>query len=1093
MFPRAPMLPAPLGMPIAGSPSASFATAVMAAMAPPAPGVVPGAAPTLSMVSSMGNGAVFGNSGGSGNSGGGSGSTTLSIGALTIHAGSVNLAPSAGGGGVGGSGVGAAVGGGVVGAGAVAGSPGAGGGAAAPAAPGTQPGPQLGPIGGTKPPWEPVDRQPTLGEVLLSKHMAGMAMSAYGSIASSVAGMTGQEISASYGMSQGSINAMYLRRNAGIVGGTAPLIGTIGGALIGSAFGAPQIGAMVGGAAGSLIGGTASTQMSLNASREEVQGQLDRLRGSAAAFGIDDRAFGDTSGKNFGWFQNWLHPGLQEDADRAQQSKLTQAQMLQQAQQMLPGTMSAGDVSTIYNLSRSAKLPEGDPFLSQQRIQAIQRARREHYELAGLDLSQMQHLPDAQRNSYRGLAGISGDFSSFTLPFGLSGLRPGDMSAMTDLFKQSQKLSNAAQIQDSIGSQQSSLFSRQESGGAGLSTLVAQLQQMTAVQGQAVQISQALIAEMRGQRGTPEGEVKFQQAVSGLEAAKAQMQALIAQETQLKVSRGQMTMQAQSGGAELALQNSMYGAPSDTLSAFGGMGRAINNEANKYEMFASLPGISPEQAALFRLQAEQARQRQKYDLPRQRGQYMVGLQESALGVQGAHMDTATWRAQTFGDPNAAYHAAMNQAGLITSQGTIEMKSLMGLNGPQTQQERLDTEKRLIDLQRQHAQALEAANVALEKSRVQIAEFATSMSSGRQQLASLSGAGGMETLGLGIETRNSALHASAEAQSRIDGLRHRGYSENSPEMMAARQEKQAQDINAAQMTANLPNQPLPYDIRSKQARNRFEIEALEGMPGTYGQVRSALQSQIGLDAKAFTELEKEIATVKASQGGKLTQGQTEAYQNRAYDLGRDQLSATRQLSVGWESQLVSQISNAPGSFAFMRDSFSNRSSVLSGVKNRHFGSTSGEIDGLLGANSLTALLSKIEGATGTAEGMAVTAITGAMPRRQFKPGGGVVDPTRLFDDGSGAQGGGYPSAQGGHGNASGADHRATQAAVAQGVREGMHGMQVVVIVQLPNGTQTTATGRVDTRGGGGRGNNMSYAAIKENLARDGYVPAQRGQV
>jgi hypothetical protein len=101
-----------------------------------------------------------------------------------------------------------------------------------------------------------------------------------------------------------------------------------------------------------------------------------------------------------------------------------------------------------------------------------------------------------------------------------------------------------------------------------------------------------------------------------------------------------------------------------------------------------------------------------------------------------------------------------------------------------------------------------------------------------------------------------------------------------------------------------------------------------------------------------------------------------YQQQLQSVGQAQLGAYANLSFGWEGRLMSQVINAPGSFSMISPFASARAAVGAGVMNPHLGSRLSSNDFFL---RQAGLMSSIAGSTGTPEGFAMTALTGAHPR------------------------------------------------------------------------------------------------------------------
>ena len=254
-------------------------------------------------------------------------------------------------------------------------------------------------------------------------------------------------------------------------------------------------------------------------------------------------------------------------------------------------------------------------------------------------------------------------------------------------------------------------------------------------------------------------------------------------------------------------------------------------------------------------------------------------------------------------------------------------------------------------------------------------------------ASLAGAGGSGGGG--------AMQYKSPGSRGVQGPpRYNGVAEDNPEMQNAKLEEEKARLAYEQAEMAATQVPFSLGLRREENQTRFAIQALSAFPGQYGSIRNLLGKQMQGQEHQAHEIEARRNAHRAQYGGKLPDHLEFAYEQQLQQVALEQAGTFQQLSYGWESRLTSQMLGTPGSMAFLSPSMSFAAAIGNGVVNPHMGATQEQVPMFLRQASL---ISSLAGATGTAEGFGVTAMTGANSKlfegmeitlRVPMPGGGM---------------------------------------------------------------------------------------------------------
>jgi hypothetical protein len=454
--------------------------------------------------------------------------------------------------------------------------------------------------------------------------------------------------------------------------------------------------------------------------------------------------------------------------------------------------------------------------------------------------------------------------------------------------------------------------------------------------------------------------------------------------------RGQM-IGADSGTASLRFQQTLYGGgDGDALSsAYSGRASQARRQASLAREQSRRTDIyNPSEIAAFKLQAEQGDYEANVGIARERSQTLFGLAGAGAGVTGARAGAAMTQARLFGGP-AEQAGAVGQQIQSTAEQLRAIQELLA-RGNLSREEMLRYQAQQIGLQTQLV-SLNAEQVRGQaRQEIGVAQGNLSIAGTQMGTAFATGVGGVAGVGLAIGVTGKAQESVKRAQAYVDLLKKSGVAADNEEMIAARQGLAQAQQTVVSNEVGEAHVPFSLGLTRSLSGARYAADVLQSVPGSYGNLRGALQQQVGTLEKMGGEKQAQYAKVVAQYGSEANVPEyvKAQFQEEFQNLGRQQASAYSQLSYGWEARLNSNILGGSGNMSMIANRFSYRDAVGAGVKNPHFG---GKMDDRpMFAKYADEVLS-IAGSTGTPQGFGVTALAGQLGAgsdRYVRGSGGV---------------------------------------------------------------------------------------------------------
>lgn len=454
-------------------------------------------------------------------------------------------------------------------------------------------------------------------------------------------------------------------------------------------------------------------------------------------------------------------------------------------------------------------------------------------------------------------------------------------------------------------------------------------------------------------------------------------------------------------GVATAMQSAMFGSdPNAVAASYSADLSLASAEGGVYERMSRNPRLSPEDRLHYAALAGQKSTEVSFGIPRAAGQYAQGMEMGRIGLASSQVSGMRAWAGFYGSPEDAYRASMGEAGILDRQAGVLRGDLHGAYGPRTQQERLEIEKRLTDVMREHAMAVEGASRSYYGAQTALSSMTQSITGAVASNAFKIGVGGSGAagfLGGSLDAAQGTLGAARQELANLEqSVRAAGGNpDRNDAVLAARQRVAQAEGGVINAGLSYASAPMSASMREEQAQAQFSVGVLGRFPGTYGSVRAGLMKQMGIyehEAGEVDQLEKSLIAKK----GSLTDEEKYQFNQRRRSLAMEQAGVFEQLSYGWESRLQSQMLGAPGSMAFINPALSFRAAIGAGVRNPHMGATGEDMPMFL---RQAMLASSIAGSTGTPQGFGVTALTGARIVLDVPlPGGGRHSiPARIVEN------------------------------------------------------------------------------------------------
>jgi hypothetical protein len=414
---------------------------------------------------------------------------------------------------------------------------------------------------------------------------------------------------------------------------------------------------------------------------------------------------------------------------------------------------------------------------------------------------------------------------------------------------------------------------------------------------------------------------------AAIDAQIAQVQAEIAavplMQTQEEIGGRSAILEVGRGSALLGTQRALYGG--DVSGVGVGYGRQMSEAARRaraYAEFARLPGLTPQDRERYGLMAAQAQVEANVLLPREYGQFAVGVASGQVGVVSAGATSAYAQAQLFGGPGAIYSAGMGQVGAIQQQTALTQWQLtnarsLGL----TPQEELSLQRQLIDLRREEVVVTQQVVRGFATMNVQIAQIGQAITGTQISRGFLLGAGGGTAFPMAAQGVGAAQNTLATAQNRVAMLRAQGVAEDNPEMQQALLSVEQAQTGVEQTRLSLTQIPMPVNLRRAQRAEEFLFNVTSRTYLPWGNMRGSLTRMMGLAGQEMQEINR--IERQMGERGMLDDAAREQLEMRRYEVGNRLVGYQQQYESGWMDRLISNVYNAPSNFAMVASQFTRR--------------------------------------------------------------------------------------------------------------------------------------------------------------------------
>lgn len=472
-------------------------------------------------------------------------------------------------------------------------------------------------------------------------------------------------------------------------------------------------------------------------------------------------------------------------------------------------------------------------------------------------------------------------------------------------------------------------------------------------------------------------------------AAEAALGTLGARQTDTRYQLDQQVAQAATGVGQARLTGATMGdfwgdaAEMAQATVVSGLQAQLRNATARLARVLAEPGAGEGRINEARGQVEEARnaiQQAVLSGVRQAAQDALTVAQSPGIIAGAAVGAASALGVVPGAADQQAQMSSAQAVVTTARRNAAAARAAGdeRSALQWDQQAAQAEASLATLP---LQQMNARYAPLESYVGSVSSIAGSVLTAQR----LEGMGGGETLGT-----QRAQVAAAQANLTVEESRLRemrsGVVPASSALITQQEARVAQArVGVGQARTSLGDVAIPVDVQEARAQSRYEANILQTIPGAYGNVRAALQNQMGATMEEIRVLEERLQ----SAGPEMTPTARFGLRQRLRELGMEQAQTAEQLSFGWESRVAAQAVNTPGNFQMIANVLASpMAATLSGIVNPHFGATQGTLPWLLGGAGLVSQPGMLPGQRGpffSNAGSGVFGMGSAAPRPAVMPG------------------------------------------------------------------------------------------------------------
>lgn len=410
----------------------------------------------------------------------------------------------------------------------------------------------------------------------------------------------------------------------------------------------------------------------------------------------------------------------------------------------------------------------------------------------------------------------------------------------------------------------------------------------------------------------------------------------------LELEAQQTALPRQSADAYYGYQGQLYGAEMSSASTgfqrglYGGLGeRGLDPlfgrrrsaglaSAGLYrERSRRMDVYSPAERAAFAAMAEQEEFQATVGLAREQSQTTLGIGMGRAGLTSAFAQTESAFAGLFGNAGDMQRGGLMQAGGIREQ--IAAIEAFLKRGNLSLQEQLQYQAQIVNLRRQEVETTEQAYRGAARQTLGVAQGNYGIGQTELSRSFLLGGGGMVGFAGASGVANQAASVATAAAGYVAMLRQRGVSEDNPEMIQARQQLASAQMGQSQSVLALGQVPMPLAMTQATRRGEFALGVMQRTYASYGDIRgtvTGLMDNAGREMRMLHDMEAE-----AERSGRFRGAEGEAlraeFENRRMEVGNRLVGYQQQLENGWQDRLISQVSNAPGSFNYIASGFTRR--------------------------------------------------------------------------------------------------------------------------------------------------------------------------
>jgi len=401
------------------------------------------------------------------------------------------------------------------------------------------------------------------------------------------------------------------------------------------------------------------------------------------------------------------------------------------------------------------------------------------------------------------------------------------------------------------------------------------------------------------------------------------------------------------GEARRALDRDLYGGKRYDQMDFDRSSRAASTHAGALsalmEERRKAGMLSPAEEMQLTEQIQGLRHQAEFEIPRQR----EGIRNSTLlaesSLRGASTLAAGAQAHTFGSMQE--QASVYDAQLTTLQDqAATLKEILETSRYLSHEQKAQLQTQMKQLEVETTRTRAAGAVAKADADRGLAFSDVTQASYKPSLALIEGAGGMAAFGASKQLHEGTKARVGAQRQYIGRLLAEGFSEDSREVRAARDQLVQMELGAAREQQDRANVPLGGFAQAELSTLQAQTTIMKmGYGGTQGGIRGNLLKMIGVLGQHAGQINEAEAALRAEQGGKLTGAQAAQFAQQRANYALQAAGLQQEYDEGFDQRLISAAYNMPAAGRLHMSRFTRRESAFAGVYNRLFGGTKAQTE------------------------------------------------------------------------------------------------------------------------------------------------------